>query len=125
MTITEQQIKAELEAFIDWPTDERSTVTTASCLIFAKVIAGMVEAELGKDRERLDFMLIHHRKVVIERLPRNQMEIYVEEGFMSDVKYPAVRMTGEWVNDSPGALEFRKKAIDLAMADAARSSTNS
>lgn len=52
MTITEQRIKAELEAFIDWPTNDRSTVTTASCLLFAKVIAGMVEAELGKDAER-------------------------------------------------------------------------
>jgi hypothetical protein len=43
MTITEQRIKAELEAFIDWPTEDRSYITTASCLIFAKVIAGMVE----------------------------------------------------------------------------------
>lgn len=52
MIFTEHRIKAELEAFIDWPTSDRSTVTTASCLIFAKVIAGMVEAELGKDAER-------------------------------------------------------------------------
>lgn len=43
--IDKDRIKAEAEAFFDWPTSDKSKVTTASMLIFAGVIAEMARKE--------------------------------------------------------------------------------
>lgn len=43
--ISRERVQAEADAFFDWPTADKSSVTTTSCLIFARCIAGMVAAE--------------------------------------------------------------------------------
>ncbi|MCY1275353.1 hypothetical protein D9M69_442240 [compost metagenome] len=69
------------------------------------------------DAQRLDFMLNNYRKVVIERLPTGRLAIYVEEGFMGDVRYPAVKFDGELSHEkSPGV---KRRAIDLALEKSA------
>ena len=40
-----QRIKDEAEAFFEWPTTDKTSVTTTSMLIFAGVIAQMAAAE--------------------------------------------------------------------------------
>ena len=42
--ISRERVQAEADAFFDWPTADKSSVTTTSCLIFARCIAGMVAA---------------------------------------------------------------------------------
>ena len=58
--ISLERVQAEADAFFDWPTADKSSVTTKSCLIFARCIAGMVAAErdaaVAELRERLDVM---------------------------------------------------------------------
>lgn len=67
------------------------------------------------DTRRLDFMLQKHRKVIVECLPHDNFEVYVEEGFMSDKRYPGVRYSGDWDGDSPEDLEIQREAIDAAI----------
>ena len=43
--ISLERVQAEADAFFEWPTADKSSVTTKSCLIFARCIAGMVAAE--------------------------------------------------------------------------------
>lgn len=43
--IDKERIKAEAEAFFEWPSKEKTYVTTTSMLIFANVIAEMARAE--------------------------------------------------------------------------------
>ena len=59
--ISRERVQAEADAFFDWPTTDKSSVTTTSCLIFARCIAGMVAAErdatiaeLREECERLE-----------------------------------------------------------------------
>ena len=58
--ISLERVQAEADAFFDWPTADKSSVTTKSCLIFARCIAGMVsawrDATIAELRERLDVM---------------------------------------------------------------------
>lgn len=64
------------------------------------------------DTQRLDFMLKNFRKVIVEVLPFGGRDIYVEEGFMGDKTYGAVRLT------NPSALEeeqAKRTAIDIAL----------
>lgn len=72
----------------------------------------------GEDTARLDFMLSRHRKVVVERLPHDNFEVYVEEGFMGDKRHPGVLYSGEWGQGTPEALEIQREAIDAAIAAA-------
>lgn len=65
------------------------------------------------DTARLLFMLANHRKVIVEVLPGNRKDVYVEEGFMGDVQHPAVKVRGDIsAEDLP---EVKRRAIDLAM----------
>lgn len=73
------------------------------------------------DTQRLDFMLSEHRKVVIEiegwgSLGRHYA-VYVEEGFMGDRQYDAVKFTQaeEFSGSSPQGAEIKRQAIDLAI----------
>lgn len=68
------------------------------------------------DTARLDFLLVKHRKVVVELIPGRRHEVYVEEGFMSDEQYPAVTHAGDWADGSCAANETKRKAIDAAIA---------
>lgn len=65
------------------------------------------------DTARLIFMLANHRKVIVEVLPGNRKDVYVEEGFMSDMQGPAVTIRGDI--GAYGLLEAKRRAIDLAM----------
>lgn len=60
-------------------------------------------------------MLNKWRKIVCELLPHDNFEVYVEEGFMGDKRYPGVRYSGEWEQGSPEALEIQREAIDVAI----------
>lgn len=68
------------------------------------------------DTARLDFMLLRCRKVTVERGPDDH-EIYVEEGFMSDKRYPSITVTGDWESKSAAAAQAKRHAIDMAMAE--------
>ena len=76
--ISLERVQAEAEAFFDWPTAEKSSVTTKSCLIFARCIAGMVAAErdaaVAKLREECEHLkdcqenaMLHMTGLVSER----------------------------------------------------------
>lgn len=43
-TFTPERIKAEADAFFEWDGEDRSLVTTTSCLLFAQHIAGLMQA---------------------------------------------------------------------------------
>lgn len=43
--INKERIKAEADAFFEWPSEDKTHVTTTSMLIFANVIAEMVRTE--------------------------------------------------------------------------------
>lgn len=68
------------------------------------------------DTARLDFMLLDCRKVVVERVP-GALEVYVEEGFMSDRRYGAITVSGDCDNESEQVAKIYRHAIDLAMAE--------
>ncbi|HBO8896964.1 TPA: hypothetical protein SHT50_001301 [Pseudomonas aeruginosa] len=70
-------------------------------------------ADLRQDKYRLNFMLADHRKVIVEVLPGNRKDVYVEEGFMGDVQSPAFTLRGDIGSDE--LLEGKRRAIDLAM----------
>lgn len=84
-----------------------------------RIVAQLAARDAGvvrvPDSELLDFILQDHRKVVVERLPHDNFEVYVEEGFMGDKRYPGVRYSGEWEQGSPEALEIQREAIDAAL----------
>lgn len=99
------------------PTAERGF---AWCQLLDRVKVHVAQADAAKaaavgDVERLDFMLNEWRKVVCELLPHDNFEVYVEEGFMGDKRYPGVRYSGEWSKGSPEALEIQREAIDAAI----------
>jgi hypothetical protein len=71
------------------------------------------------DTQRLDFMLSKYRNVIVEvegwGSEGSHHAVYVEEGFMADKQYPAVRFTGE--AGTPCSLELKREAIDLAILE--------
>lgn len=69
------------------------------------------------DTARLNFMLEKFRQVMVELVPSrsHDHEVYVEEGFMADKKYPAVTNAGDWVDASAVSKEVKRKAIDAAI----------
>ena len=73
------------------------------------------------DTQRLDFLLSAYRKVVIELEGCGSMgrhyAVYVEEGFMGDKQYEAVRFTQaeEFSGNSPEGAAIKRQAIDLAI----------
>lgn len=65
------------------------------------------------DTARLIFMLHKDRKLIVEVLPGNRKDVYVEEGFMGDVQGPAVTVRSDI--GPYELLEAKRRAIDLAM----------
>lgn len=65
------------------------------------------------DAQRLHFMLGKHRQVIVEVLPGNRKDVYVEEGFMGDVQGPVVTVRGDI--DPDELLAAKRRAIDLAL----------
>lgn len=84
--------------------------------------AALTAGRAAVPEERLAFILDKHRKVVVERLPsrgdEDRIEVYVEEGFMGDKRYPAAKFSGDWSSDPSVQLETKRHAIDLAIAAA-------
>lgn len=73
------------------------------------------------DSARLEFMLQKCRKVVCEVLPpfgSGRYDVYVEEGIMSEKRYPATSFSGKWERASAEALSVLRAAIDTAIASA-------
>jgi hypothetical protein len=78
------------------------------------------EPEGITDTERLNFMLDKCRKVVVEiegwGSEGRHFAVYVEEGFMSDKTYQAVRLTQEELDGaSEQGRQIKREAIDLAI----------
>lgn len=75
------------------------------------------------DTERLDFMLSNCRQVTVEVTgwgsEGRHYEIYVEQGFMSDKKYPPVHVTSNTEEDFQGVygMSIKREAIDLAIKE--------
>lgn len=67
------------------------------------------------DTQRLDFILRKCRKVIVERLPNNCLEVYVEEGFMGETQHPVIAHRGDWAEASAEAAAVKRKAIDAAI----------
>lgn len=65
------------------------------------------------DTARLIFMLQKDRKLIVEVLPGNRKDVYVEEGFMGDVQHPAITVRGDI--SASELLEAKRRAIDLAI----------
>ena len=47
-TFTPERIKAEADTFFEWDGEDRSLVTTTSCLLFAQHIAGLMQARAAQ-----------------------------------------------------------------------------
>ena len=47
--IDKERIKKEADAFFEWPTQDKSTVSTVSMLLFCNLIAEMVRAEIARE----------------------------------------------------------------------------
>ena len=85
--ISRERVQAEADAFFDWPTADRSSVTTTSCLIFARCIAGMVAAERDAT--------IAERDAEIERLRVKLMTIASAEPGRHNIEWAkAMAATG-------------------------------
>lgn len=67
------------------------------------------------DTQRLDFILRKCRKVIVERLPNDRLEVYVEEGFMGETQHPVIAHRGDWAEASAEAAAVKRKAIDAAI----------
>lgn len=82
-------------------------------------LQGMFTPEGITDTERLDFMLSKSRQIIVEvegwGSEGSHHAVYVEEGFMADKQYPAVRFTGK--TSEPCSLELKREAIDLAILE--------
>lgn len=50
-TFTPERIKAEADAFFEWDGEDRSLVTTTSCLLFAQHIAGLMQARAAQGQQ--------------------------------------------------------------------------
>lgn len=66
------------------------------------------------DTDRLNFMLRKDRQVIVEVLPGNRKDVYVEEGILGEVNGPAVTVRGDICVEE--LQEVKRRAIDLAMA---------
>lgn len=86
-----------------------------------KFLKGAAAQDSITDTMRLDFLLSAYRKVVIELEGWGSMgrhyAVYVEEGFMGDKQYEAVRFTQaeEFSGNSPEGAAIKRQAIDLAI----------
>lgn len=67
------------------------------------------------DTQRLDFILRKCRTVIVERLPNDYLEVYVEEGFMGETQHPVIAHRGDWAEASAEAAAVKRKAIDAAI----------
>ena len=67
------------------------------------------------DTQRLDFILRKCRTVIVERLPNDYLEVYVEEGFMGETQHPVIAHRGDWAEASAEAATVKRKAIDAAI----------
>ena len=86
-TISRERVQAEADAFFDWPTTDKSSVTTTSCLIFARCIAGMVAAERDAT--------IAERDAEIERLRVKLLAIFSAEPGRHNIEWAkAMAATG-------------------------------
>lgn len=66
--MTKDEIKAEFDAFIEWPDSKnKRTVTTTSALIFAEVIAAMAVA---KEREACALAVQNHQGSLVPAVGR-------------------------------------------------------
>lgn len=90
-------------------------------LTLASINAEPETEEEITDTTRLNFMLNKQRKVSVEVAGwgngTRYYEVYVEEGFMSDKKYPSVRITSNTEENFQGVygMEIKREAIDLAI----------
>ncbi|HBO1842556.1 TPA: hypothetical protein SIA62_004103 [Pseudomonas aeruginosa] len=75
--------------------------------------APVAQAGQVRDGYSLNFILSKHRQVIVEVLPGNWKDIYVEQGCMGEVKYPAATVCGDISTEK--VLEVKRRAIDLAM----------
>jgi hypothetical protein len=72
------------------------------------------------DSERLVFMLEKHRQVVTASVGFNGhgdnfFEVYVQEGFMGEKRYPSAKFTGNLTTKT--AFATKREAIDLAIIE--------
>lgn len=85
--ISRERVQEEADAFFDWPTADKSSVTTTSCLIFARCIAGMVAAERDAT--------IAERDAEIERLRVQLLAIFSAEPGRHNIEWAkAMAATG-------------------------------
>lgn len=119
-----QQVIDDLEMMLkEMPTP--SAPAEAHWLEVAEVAAPSAQTEQPErsgfdDKARLDFILEQHRKVIVElkqiRMGAERLEVYVEEGFLGDIRYPTIAFVGAWDGDSAAALETKRRAIDAALS---------
>lgn len=104
------------------PTHEGPAHRIAPVFVGAAPIAQTEQPEQSgfDDKARLDFILEQHRKVIVElkqiRMGAERLEVYVEEGFLGDIRYPTIAFVGAWDGDSAAALETKRRAIDAALS---------
>lgn len=87
---------------------------------FVNKLPEPIPANAIGDSERLVFMLEKHRQVITAAVGFNGrgdhfFEVYVEEGFMGDKKYPAVKFVGNL--NTQTAFATKREAIDLAIIE--------
>lgn len=117
-TFTPERIKAEADAFFEWDGEDRSLVTTTSCLLFAQHIAGLMQARAAQPapvvpdgvRELLTEMVdIHRRRGVV-------LTIHIEQLAEILAAAPAQGQQGEFGDAYQGAREdlaiWKRRALE-------------
>lgn len=79
-TFTPERIKAEADAFFEWDGEDRSLVTTTSCLLFAQHIAGLIQ-----DRAAQPAPVVPEGYVLVPIKPTIEM---VEAGYEEGIGKP-------------------------------------
>lgn len=113
--ISRERVQSEADAFFDWPTADKSSVTTTSCLIFARCIAGMVAAErdatIAELRDRLD---------VMTQCADNYSRMFEESAEECSKLAGLLRDVGDWIDRTSfhgtDAVDLMQR-IDAALAE--------
>ena len=125
-TFTPERIKAEADAFFEWDGEDRSLVTTTSCLLFAQHIAGLMQARAAQPAP-----VVPEGYVLVPIKPTIEMvEVGYEEGIGKPDRSGHARVIEQYdamLAAAPAQgqqVEWRTTAVMLEQANAGLAQLN-
>ena len=114
MTDLKEMIERELESFIEWPTDDKSHVTTTSAKLFAEHVAKIYADHVAQDRKMVSDHIPGAGKMVTDATPAVQGE---PVGWLID--WPEEPELGYYISDNPSEYA-RSRPLYIAPQPAER-----